>query len=75
MRDGGSFGQVIDALGVKPTTKDGDLVVGCVVLIKVVEADGTVRLSQAWSEGMSWIERVGMLHVARVTEDETTSME
>jgi len=68
-------GQLVDILGAELTLRDDDLVAGVVIVAKVIEGDGTVRLSQCWSEGMSWIERVGMLHTARVTEDESTTLE
>jgi hypothetical protein len=59
-----SIGQIIDGLGCKPTLKDGDLVAGAVTVMKVVEPDGSVRLSICWNEGMSWLERIGMLRAA-----------
>jgi hypothetical protein len=38
------------------------------VLIKVVDADGGVRLSLAYSDGMDWITRLGMLTAATASE-------
>lgn len=58
------FGDVIDSLGVKSTLADGDLVSDVIVISKVIDSGGRVRLNTAWSEGMSWIERLGMLHAA-----------
>jgi hypothetical protein len=65
-----TIGQIVDGLGVKPTINDGDLISGVVVLLEVVEDDGSERLSIAWSEGMSWMKRTGMLHHALAKEDE-----
>ncbi len=64
----GNLGSLIDALGVEQTIKEGELVAGAVVLLKVVTADGEVLLRSAWSDGISWVERVGMLRAAERTE-------
>ena len=64
----GNLGNLIDALGVEQTIKEGELVAGAVVLLKVVTADGEVLLRSAWSDGISWVERVGMLRAAERTE-------
>lgn len=61
-------GPVLDGLGIRITLKDGDLVAGAIVLTKVVEADGGVRLGVTWPDGMSWLERLGMLHAAIGTD-------
>lgn len=53
-------GPLLDSLGVQREVVDGELVVGAVVLLKVLEADGTVSMRSAWSPGLSWMERVGM---------------
>lgn len=62
------LGDRIDGLGCTTTLEDGDLIAGAVVLLKVVEPDGTVRLSMTWSEGMAWTERLGMLHAALASD-------
>lgn len=61
-------GPLLDSLGVEREVVEGELVVGAVVLLKVLEDDGTVTLRSAWSPGMSWIERVGM-HTAAAETD------
>lgn len=61
-------GDILDALGVAVTQRDGDMIAGAVVLLKVVEPDGDVRLSVGWSEGMAWTERLGMLTSAQHTD-------
>lgn len=61
-------GPILDGLGCQATLADGDLVAGAVVLLKVVDTDGTVRLTTCWSEGMSWIERLGMLRASEQGE-------
>ncbi len=59
-----AIGDRLDGLGVVTTLDQGDLVAGAVVLLKVVDEDGGVRLHSCWSAGMSWIERLGMLTAA-----------
>ena len=63
-----SFGEVIDGLGIVSNLEDDELVEAALVLIKVIDADGDVRMTAAWSDGLSWIERRGMVEVARDTE-------
>ena len=60
-----TFGEIIDGLGVTGAKMhDDDLVEGAVVLLKVIDHEGDVVLRSAWSDGLSWIERRGMLEVA-----------
>lgn len=65
------IGNVIDALGVTATLDDGELVAGALVLLKIIETDGSTRLSCAYSDGLGWIERAGMLRIAEVLETGT----
>lgn len=61
-----SIGQIIDNLGVDGyEPKDGELPAGAVVLLKVIDTDGDVVFRCAWSDGMSWLERRGMVETAR----------
>lgn len=55
---------IIESLGVSLTLADNDLVTDAVVIANVVEADGTVRLALAYSDGMSWVTRLGLLTAA-----------
>ncbi|MFJ2676386.1 hypothetical protein [Streptomyces sp. NPDC087525] len=66
--DARPVGDVLDGLGIRATLNEGELVAGALVLLKVVEADGSTRLSLARSEGLGWIERAGMLRVAETLE-------
>ena len=59
---------IVESLGVTLSVRDDDLVTDVVVIAKVVEADGSVRLALTWSEGMSWIERYGLLTAATVID-------
>ena len=67
------IGDVLDALGITATLDPGELVAGAVVLLKVVQKDGLTRLSLAYSDGLGWIERTGMLHVAEHIETTSAS--
>lgn len=68
MTDKQPLGPIIDGLGCEPTLEDGDLVAGAVVVLKVIEPNGNVRLSITWSDGLGWIERLGMLRAAERIE-------
>ncbi|MEU9400554.1 hypothetical protein [Streptomyces sp. NPDC048242] len=63
-----ALGSVIDALGVTSTIEEGELVAAAVVLLKVIEEDGSTRLSICYSDGLGWIERAGMLRIAETLE-------
>ncbi|MEV8395590.1 MULTISPECIES: hypothetical protein [Terrabacteria group] len=65
-------GDVLDGLGIRATVGEGELVAGALVLLKVLEADGATRLSMAYSDGLGWIERAGMLRVAETLETSST---
>lgn len=58
------IGDVVDALSCNARLGPDDLVADVVVLLKVVDGDGRVRLAITWGEGQSWIERRGMLETA-----------
>lgn len=58
------LGPIIDGLGCTPSLEEDDLVAAAVVVMKVIEPNGTVRLSISWSDGLGWIERLGMLRAA-----------
>ena len=62
------LGNLIDSLGVVHTPEEGELVSGVVVLLKTVDDEGLVGLRIAWSDGMSWIDRLGMLRAAEQIE-------
>lgn len=63
------LGGIITSLGVTgENITDTDLPAAAVVLMKIVSADGKVRLWMGYSDGMSWIERLGMLTAANDME-------
>lgn len=73
-------GPIVDGLGITLELDDGDLVASAVVLAKVVTADGRTTLLIEDSEGMSWLDQLGMVAAADsiirtggFDEDEETS--
>ncbi|GFH34303.1 hypothetical protein [Streptomyces pacificus] len=62
------IGDLIDGLGIEAHVGDDELVAGAIVLLKVVEVDGSTRLSVSHSDGLGWIERSGMLRIAEQAE-------
>ncbi len=68
MSESQPIGQLIDSLGVTSTIAPDDLPVAALVLLKVVDATGDVRLILAYSDGMDWITRLGMLTAATAGE-------
>ena len=62
------LGELIDQLGVKQQIDHDERVCGAVVLLTVEEPDGHLSLRCAWSEGMTWIERIGLLRAAERAE-------
>jgi hypothetical protein len=62
------LGELINELGVKQQIDEDEKVCGAVVLLTIEEPDGHLSLRCAWSEGMSWIERIGVLRAAERAE-------
>lgn len=58
------IGPILDGLGATIDLADGDLVASAVVVAKVVTADGTETLAVSDSEGLGWIEKLGLLAAA-----------
>ncbi len=63
-----ALGKLIDSLGVVQRVEPDEQVCGAVVLLTVEEPDGHLSLRCAWSEGMTWIERIGLLRAAERAE-------
>lgn len=62
------IGELIETLGIDHEIGPDDVVCGGLVLLQVEEPDGHVSLRCAWSDGMSWIERIGLLRAAERAE-------
>jgi hypothetical protein len=62
------LGDLVNKLGVQSGLDESALVTDVVVLLKYVDAEGGVGLRMAFGEGMSWIERLGMIRAAEDVE-------
>lgn len=63
------IGEIVNGLGVTANDlADDTLISDALVLLKCIQADGQVSLFMAHSDGMSWIERLGMLRAAERIE-------
>jgi hypothetical protein len=62
------LGDLINALGVEHSPDPGEMTTDAIVIMKVVTSDGRVLLRTCYSDGMSWVERVGMLRIAERSE-------
>jgi hypothetical protein len=62
------IGAILDGLGIKATIEPEALVSDAVVILKTLLPNGNTRLSVAFSQGLGWIERTGMLHLAEAIE-------
>ncbi|GES27926.1 hypothetical protein AB0G60_02610 [Streptomyces angustmyceticus] len=58
------IGQTVDALGVTADLDDEDMVTDCIVLLKVLQADGTIAMSIGTTDSTDWINQKGLLHSA-----------
>ena len=67
MQDQG-LGRLIDSMGITHEVRPGEKVSGAVVLLTVEEPDGHMSRRCAWSEGMTWVERLGLLRAAERAE-------
>ena len=62
------LGEIVDSLGVTHQVNPDETVCGAVVLLTVEEPDGHLSVRCAWSEGMTWVERIGLLRAAERAE-------
>ena len=62
------IGPVLDAQGIEIRLPEGHLVSGAVVIMRLIDSDGRAYAKQAWSDGMDWISRRGLIEVARDAE-------
>lgn len=64
------LGELLDSLNVRSTapTREGHLVASACVVLKMLDADGCVYVATAWSDGLDWITKRGMIEIARDVE-------
>lgn len=65
------IGPVLDGLGVTLDLDDGDLVASALVLAKVVGKDGEVSLFVGESDGLSWLDQIGLVTAAQQVIQQT----
>lgn len=59
---------LVDALGIEVNLQPDDILIGGCLVLKVMGANGTVRLATTWSDGIAWPEKLGMLRYAEKFE-------
>jgi acyl-CoA hydrolase len=59
------IGPILDGLGVTIDLDDGELVETALVVTKLVNADGQVLLGLYGPDGMSWLEKLGLIEAAK----------
>lgn len=57
-------GQMLDALGLAADIDEDDMVADAVVVLKVVQADGSIALAIGTTDSRDWISQRGLLHSA-----------
>jgi len=63
------IGQLLDTMGVTMELDEGDMVTDVLVIMKVIEKDGTVNIGVTKSEGTDWITKLGLLDAAHRLEN------
>lgn len=58
-------GPILDGLGVAIDLDDGELVEAAVVVTKLVTSDGQVLLGVYGTEGLSWLDKLGLVEAAK----------
>ncbi|TVL89753.1 hypothetical protein [Streptomyces sp. SAJ15] len=58
------IGQLIDTIGVTADLDQGDLVTDALVILKVLQPDGSIALSIGTTDTRDWITQTGLLHAA-----------
>ncbi|MDQ0791978.1 hypothetical protein [Streptomyces sp. B1I3] len=58
------IGQLLDSLGVTADLDDGDYVTDALVILKVLQPDGSIALSIGATDTRDWINQTGLLRSA-----------
>lgn len=58
------IGQLLDTLGVTADLDNGDLVTDALVILKVLQPDGSIALSIGATDTRDWINQTGLLRAA-----------
>jgi hypothetical protein len=59
------MGTSLDHLGIEVALEEGDLIASAVLISKIIKPDGTVAIAISDSDGMSWVEQLGLLAAAK----------
>ena len=52
----------------KHSPEEGEFVTDAIVILKTIDPEGRVGLRMEYSDGMSWLERIGMLRATEILE-------
>ena len=59
-----TLGQIIDNFGIDLDADGSELIESAIVVLKIVDLEGTVTLKVRWHDGLDTFTRVGMLRGA-----------
>jgi hypothetical protein len=59
-----NMGGLVERMNIRLDLEDDDLVTDMVLICKIAGADGTTSLGLTTSEGLSWIDELGLLQAA-----------
>lgn len=73
------IGDRLDALGIVANIEPDTLISGALVILHTVDSAGNSGVRHAWSEGMDWVVRRGLIETIRdaerITPDQTEEIE
>ena len=58
------IGQLLDSLNVSAELDDGDLVTDALVILKILQPDGSIAMSIGSTDTRDWINQTGLLRAA-----------
>jgi hypothetical protein len=59
------IGPILDGLGASIDLDDGELVESALVITKIVADNGEVLLGMYGTDGLSWLEKMGLIEAAK----------
>lgn len=59
------IGPILDGLGIVVDLDEGELVETALIITKIVAGDGQVLLGLYGPDGMSWLEKLGLIQAAK----------
>lgn len=58
------IGQLLDSLNVTADLDDGDLVTDALVILKILQPDGSIAMSIGSTDTRDWVNQTGLLRAA-----------